>query len=254
LNEQSGSQTAKAHRALYVGVAFAFLFALTWSLSSVFAWIFISCAAYSFFLYWYYLPREARPIEEPFESKTSAERANEIVRKVTRVLWIGAGSVFLFFIAANILSRKKDPNITQGNSVPTASVLEETEEWNAKGYEFYVNQRYDSALYYYDRVLRLESNNTTALYNKGIVHYDQQQMEKAMESFLRAYDAGMRDAFLSHVLGYLNDNNGNTSRAISFYKEAVGLDSTRSEIYARLAELEPGNALKYKELETRWTN
>jgi tetratricopeptide (TPR) repeat protein len=254
LSEQPEKQDHRARRALYAGIAFAFLFALTWSLSPAFGWVFFLFAAYSFFLYWFYTPRQVNPVEErPFEYKTSAERANEIVRKVTRMVWIGAGSIFLFFIVVNILSGKKDI-ATEEESVSAAFALEETSEWNAKGYEFYVNQRYDSALYYFDRVLRLESSNTTALYQKGLVYYDQQKMDKAMDSFTRAYDAGLRDAFLSHVLGYLNDNSGNTSRAIDFYKEALSLDSARADIYARLAELEPGNAGKYIALQTRWSN
>ena len=64
----------------------------------------------------------------------------------------------------------------------------------------------------------------------------------------------MRDAFLSHVLAYLHDNNGNTSRALTLYKEAVGMDSSRTDIYARLAELEPSNATKYKALEAKFKN
>ena len=107
---------------------------------------------------------------------------------------------------------------------------------------------------YYDRILRLEPGNASAWYSRGLVFYDQQATDKALESFSRAYDAGMRDAFLSHVLVYLYDNTGNTSRAIGYYKEALEMDSSRADIYARLAELEPSNASRYKKLAERWGN
>jgi tetratricopeptide (TPR) repeat protein len=245
---------------IQLGIVFSFLFALTWSLPGGFGWILFSAAAYCFFLYWYHLPRKvAAAPDEPFEYRTSQERASAIVKKVVRIVWISALSLFLFFLVIGIFTDKKTDQDGQSveqddQSAETADAFQtdEAQAWNQKGYEFYVNKDYDSALYYYDRVLRLESNNAGAWYSKGLVYYDQKQMDKALDSFSRAYSAGMRDAFLSHVLGYLYDENGNTSRAITFYKEAVGMDSTRTDIYARLAEIEPSAATRYKTLGKRW--
>jgi len=255
LNEDSAEHSGKSRLAVKLGIIFSFLFALTWSLPGVFNWVFFSAAAYCFFLYWYYQPRKLRAERaEPFEYQTSQERAAAIIKKVVRIVWISALSLFLFFLVIGIFTDKETSQAEQTSVTSDVFQTDEATAWSEKGYEFYINKDYDSALYYYDRVLRLEPGNASALYSKGLIYYDQQIMDKALEAFSRAYNAGMRDAFLSHVLGYLYDNNGNTSRAISFYKEAVGLDSTRTDIYARLAELEPGAAARYKALEERWKN
>ena len=255
MNEPSTDEQHKGSLALKLGVLFAMFFALTWALPGMFNWVFFGAAAYCFFLYWYYQPKtlRARP-QEPFQYRTSGQRAGQIISKVIRIVWVSGISLFVLFLVIGIFSKKQDDQ--QVASPETTQVFETDEAtvWNEKGYEFYLNKDYDSALFYYDRILRLEPGNASAWYSRGLVFYDQQMMDKALESFSRAYDAGMRDAFLSHVLAYLYDNTGNTSRAIGFYKEALEMDSSRADIYARLAELEPSNATRYKELAERWSN
>jgi tetratricopeptide (TPR) repeat protein len=262
VNDQANSNEGKGRLTLGLAVVFAFLFAFTWSLPSGFGWIFFAASGYCFFLYWYNLPKEPTvrlEVEDAegrrFEYQTAEQRTQALMKKVVRIVWIGGLSIFSFLLAIGFFSTRDRSNDARSDSDDSSSSeLEETVSWNSKGNDFYSSQQYDSALYYYERVLRLEPNNASAWYNKGLVYYDQQQVDKAFESFSKAYDFGMRDAFLSHVLGYLNDNNGNTTRAITFYKEAVGLDSSRFDIYTRLAELEPGNAKKYKDLEARFRN
>jgi cytochrome c-type biogenesis protein CcmH/NrfG len=156
------------------------------------------------------------------------------------------------------------------------------------GNRFFENNQYDSALAYYDRVLEIEPQNAAALYNKGLIYYNQQQYEKSVELlnqciranpdytdayliqghnyydrqrldealtwYNRAYERGMQNAFLSHVLAYIYDTKGNLARALPLYKEALQLDSTRVDIYPRLAELEPTQAARYNALAERWKN
>lgn len=244
----------KGRIALRFGILFTFLFALTWALPAFFNWIFFSAAAYSFFLYWFYQPRTIR-FERMggfgYSSGNPAERAQQQFKWFARVTGIAVAGLIMIFFVIDIFSRSTVlPDITNGSEY---GEVDEITAWNQTGYNFYSNRQYDSALFYYDKVLRRESGNGPAWYSKGLVYYEQQQADKALDAFSRAYDAGMRDAFLSHVLAYLHDNNGNTSRAISLYKEAVGMDSSRSDIYARLAELEPGRATRYKALEERWS-
>jgi hypothetical protein len=70
--------------------------------------------------------------------------------------------------------------------------------------------------------------------------------------FDRAYQNGARSAYLSHWLGYLYDDKGSTSQGIEFYKDALKQDSTRTQIYDRLAELEPDKADWYKKKSAQW--
>jgi len=151
------------------------------------------------------------------------------------------------------------------------------------GNSYFEDFQYDSALAYYDRVLAINARSSAVLYNKGLIYYNQQQydesivwLKKCLEAeptyadaflimghnyydrqrhdeaftwYTKAYEAGIENAFLSHVLAYLHDNKGNTGRAIALYREALKLDSSRTEIYSRLVEIDPGNAMLYKRLE-----
>jgi tetratricopeptide (TPR) repeat protein len=155
-----------------------------------------------------------------------------------------------------------------------------------RGNQFFSQEQYDSALIYYNKVLAMEPDNSASLYNKGLVYYNQKRYQESIDAlknclrvddanrdamyimghnyydrqlyddaldwYKRAYDAGLRDAFLSHALGYLYDNKGNSTQSLFHYKEALQQDSTRTEIYSRLAELEPEKAFWYKRKEEQW--
>ena len=156
------------------------------------------------------------------------------------------------------------------------------------GNRFFESNQFDSAIVYYDRVLKIEPQNAAALYNKGLIYYNQQQYERSVELlnqcisanpaytdayliqghnyydrqrldealtwYNKAYEQGMQNAFLSHVLAYIYDTKGNIARALPLYKEALQLDSSRVDIYPRLAELEPSQAANYNALAARWKN
>ena len=258
MNTEGPSTERKAKIALSAGTIFAFLFAFTWALPSAFNWIFFLGTAYSFFLYWHYQPRVARferRSQFEYQAVNPAERFEQLFKRAIRIsgfLVVGFFALFFFYVLFSA-----DDQSTQSVTDDSSTEFVEDDpasEFNRTGYNFYLSQQYDSALFYFDKALDKDSGNGAAYYNKGMVHYDMQDMNKAQEAFVRAYDLGVRDAFLSHVLGYLNDNAGNTSRAIDFYKEAVGMDSSRVNIYARLAELEPDRAARYKALEEKFSN
>jgi tetratricopeptide (TPR) repeat protein len=76
------------------------------------------------------------------------------------------------------------------------------------GDNYYVQQRYDSAIYWYEQ----------------------------------GYDHGERSAGLCHVMAFLYDQKGDVEKAVNFYGEALSYDSTRVEVYTRLGELFPNAA------------
>lgn len=248
---------------LRIGVGIAFLYALSWSLHTAFNVITFCSAGYFFFLAWYYYPRQPKA-SEPYQSQewqTPEERIKKTMKKVVAIIGFSVfGILFLLFLIG-IFAGDPDKSDTSSQSEVTevTEVLEDTDPNDVtslleRGNSFYNEKQYDSAMFYYNRVLSMEPGNSSAFYNKGLVYYDQQQHDQALEQFSRAYDNGMRDPFLSHVLGYLQDNKGNTSTAINFYREALSLDSARADIYSRLAELEPGNASKWQRLYEKWKN
>jgi tetratricopeptide (TPR) repeat protein len=259
MNEERLSTEKKARIALGAGAAFAFLFALTWALPFAFNWTFFGGAAYSFFLYWYYQPRVSRFEQRgqyEYQAVSPAERFEQIFKRVIRIsgfLAAGFFALFFFYVLFSADDQTTTQSVAEGESVEFGEE-DPASEFNRLGYNFYQQQQFDSALYYFDKALERDSGNGASWYNKGMVYYAQQDANRALDAFTRAYELGVRDAFLSHVLGYLNDNSGNTSRAIDFYKEAIGMDSSRTDIYVRLAELEPERAARYKALEEKFKN
>lgn len=256
---RNNDKTSKT--AMWFALAFTFLFAITWSLPSFFNWIFFSGAAYSFFLYWYYNPGRSTAQQfkhrraPKFHSENAPERVNLISINTKQFVGLATAGIVVIFFMVQLFSRADQSLLPDvGFDGSEYGELDQATIWNNMGYNFYLNSQYDSALFYFDKSLQLESSNGQSWYYKGMVYYDQQQGDRAFEAFSRAYSAGVRDAFLSHALAYYNDTRGNTTVAIGYYKEAVALDSTRSNIYARLAELEPSKEQRYRELYEKWKN
>lgn len=154
------------------------------------------------------------------------------------------------------------------------------------GNAFFNENQYDSARYYYERCLSVNPSYKEAHYNialswtnernysqaitrlqqcvqqnpeygealqlLGTCYYNQDQQSQALSFFQRAYDTGIRNAELSHYLGYLYDVQNNPTKALGFYKEALNQDSSKVEIYKRLAELEPEQSEWYLRKAKAW--
>lgn len=302
MEESSEKQKIKSDRLFYMAFGWAALFAITWGLPSFFNWIFFALTAYTFFLSWYVKPKAPKPqYQQRSYTRTSATGdftipVNDNATKIRRTLVVVAVVVFGIFFLLFLIGLFAGDD--EGSSSETYDVIandyrdalrenpNDVDALTNVGNQFFENQQYDSAHFYYDRVIQLDSKNAAALYNKGLIYYNQQEYEKSidflkrcidanpdytdaylimghdyydrqlqdqsLEWYSKAYDKGMKNAFLSHVLAYLYDNKGNTVKAIPLYKEAVELDSSRYDVYTRLAELEPANAAKYNELAERW--
>ena len=172
--------------------------------------------------------------------------------------------------AVEIIS--EEPLTTFTNSTDADEVLDQ-------GNSFYNNSQFDSATIYYKRALELRPGFKEAYYNIALIYSSQSDyanaivtMQECLQShpdygeglqlmgtsyarqerndeafpfFERAYATGMRNAELSHYLGYLYDLKNNVSQALVFYKEAVQQDSTKVDVFKRLAELEPEKAKWY---------
>lgn len=74
----------------------------------------------------------------------------------------------------------------------------------------------------------------------GDNYYEQQRYDSAKYWYDQGYNSGYRTAWICHVLGYLYDRNNETERASELYKEALSYDSTKVDVYVRLGELYPG--------------
>jgi tetratricopeptide (TPR) repeat protein len=82
--------------------------------------------------------------------------------------------------------------------------------------------------------------NNDALQLAGDNYYDQQRYDSALYWYQQGYDNGNRNAWLCHVMGYLHDTKGETEKAIQLYKETVDMAPNKVEVFNRLGQLLPG--------------
>jgi tetratricopeptide (TPR) repeat protein len=154
------------------------------------------------------------------------------------------------------------------------------------GNVFQSEEKYDSALSYFDRVIALDPEYNDARYNRALVRYSQRNYNQSLREareilaldpdyhdatliigdsyysqnktdsaiywYERGYASGLRSAALCHVMAYLYDIKNNTARAIPMYQETLSYDSSKVEIYSRLAELIPSEQEKYRALANRY--
>lgn len=286
-----------------LAIVSAFLLALLWPLNSFFFWIFSGATSYFAFLAFYYRPQAERE-EEKFERAqptwqasrqgTSINVPPKNIKLIIVISIIAFFGLFLVVMIIGLASGDEDYEsipIAEEVSVDEDLELLSTDPNNIDaltnvGNSFYSNGQYDSALIYYDRVLKIDSKNSSGLYNKGLVHYQKKEYQKSMDIlrqcislypdntdammvlgdnyysqdqliqaldwYKKAYDKGARTAALSNVMAYIYDQKNQKSEAIRFYKEALQQDSSLVDVYTRLADLEPGNSDWYKKKAQAW--
>ncbi len=258
----------KSKRALWVGIFFAFLFAVTWGFPSGFGWLTFPISGYCFFLAIYWQPRTPRQssFNGPFGQQgfSGAGKAGEtdIVKQVVRFIALGIfGLVGMLMVAEMFIGGNEEAepiNFSEEELMDTGTPKDESStvapDWLTTGNDFYAQQQYDSAEYYYDRVLADDPQNSAALYNKGLTRYERQDFEAASNFFEQSYDLGMRTTFLSTELAQKYAGQGNIENAVAMYKEALGQDSTLADVYSRLAELDPINAATYLALQQKFNS
>lgn len=253
----------KANRWFRVAIVFALLYGVTFSLASFLNWIFFFATAYAFFMSYFRLPVQPKIFQGKRRSSQTWTGPTQFgaggpaaqppaVDRIKRIVFTIAGGVFALFVFFFIIGiMNPEPasdtapeyeDLSADGTPPTASELVQ------RGNDFFNDAKYDSADKYYDRALVMDGGNMEALYGKGIVMYQAGNKEGAMALFRRAYEGGFRFAWLSWVLADMHDKNGNSSEAITLYKESVKLDSGYTDSYKRLAELEPAYRDKYLEL------
>ena len=142
------------------------------------------------------------------------------------------------------------------------------------GHNWLAKERYDSALAYFDNALIIDPEYEDASYGRALTfnyqkkyreslretfllmrrapdyrdavllagdnYYLQQRYDSAIYWYEDAYKQGERSAVLCHIMAYIYDTQGDQKKAIEFYREALGYDSTRVEVYSRLGELITG--------------
>lgn len=280
----------------------AILLALLWPLDSFFFWIFSGATAYFAFLAFYFRPRVDRE-EEKFEYAQPSWQAtrhkssvNVSPKNVKLIVVISVLAFFGFLVILMIIGFATGDDstpelISKENTINENRELLSGDPTNVDaltnlGNSFYENGQYDSAMVYYERVLKIDSKNGSGLYNKGLVHYQKKEYQKSMDIlrqcisldpdntdaimvlgdnyysqdqfmqaldwYKQAYTKGARTAGLLNVMAYIYDQQNQKGEAIRFYKEALQQDSSLVYVYTRLADLEPNDSDWYKKKAQAW--
>jgi tetratricopeptide (TPR) repeat protein len=252
----------KANRWFRAFMVLALVYGITFSLNSIFNWIFFLGAGYSLFMSYFTLPVQPKIFQRQSQSFNSGARATygsagssapqaDRNKKVMAIA-ISIAGFFFFLIMVGIFSGN-DQDESSSESTESTGVSPETSDESAAnltntGMDLYTQEKYDESDGYFDRALVLDPGYMEAIYGKGIVLYQKGNREEANTYFTRAYEGGYEYAWLSWVLADTYDKSGATTRAVELYKESVRLDSSYVDSYNRLAELVPEEREKYLEL------
>jgi len=301
MDSEDEHKTKLVNRYTRLAIASAFLLALFWSLGSFFFWIFAGTTACFAFLAFYFRPRVERE-EEKFEFTQPAWQAtkhatpiNVSPKNVKLIVVISVLAFFGFLLILMIIGfatgGDNPAQISEENIINESRELLSEDPTNLDaitnlGNSFYANGQYDSAMVYYERVLKIDSKNSSGLYNKGLVlyqkkeyqksmdilrqcislypdntdaimvlgdnYYSQEQFIQALDWYKQAYDKGAKTAGLLNVMAYIYDQQNQKGEAIRFYKEALQQDSSLVDVYTRLADLDPNDSDWYKKKAQAW--
>jgi tetratricopeptide (TPR) repeat protein len=262
----------KANHWFRAFILLAVLYGITFSLHSVFNWIFFLAAAYSLFMSYFTLPvqpkifqKQSKPFNSggrtsygPPSSSSSSALQPDRIKKIGRIIGLSVVGFFAFLIVVGIFTNNDNEDTTTTTTNEEESIdsddpgeSNEAETLTFKGNDFVNNGQPDSADMYYDRALQVDPDFMMAVYGKGLVLYNTGNRDEANTYFTQAYEGGYRYAWLSWVLADTYEKSGATARAVELYKECINFDSTFQDSYNRLAELEPDEKDKYLNLASR---
>jgi tetratricopeptide (TPR) repeat protein len=245
-------------RYFQLGVASLFLMAILRGLSpfffTLFFWPALGLGILGFYYQWAARKEEQAKTAQWHQPDSSVSPSFKNKRIILMVI---ASAVFLLIIISSQFSSEKSDASSDKTIQPVESESQEEEtkssEYDKASME-YNKQNYRQSISIAKKAMISDPNNNDLMLMLGEDYGALKQKDSSFVWFDRAYQNGARGAELSHWLGYLYDDKGSTSQGIQFYKDALKQDSTRTQIYDRLAELEPERADWYKNKSKQWAD
>lgn len=274
-----------------LAIVCCFLLALLWPLGSFICWILLGAISYFFFLTFYYnlQTKEEPDLSHPNHQTEDFPKGiqNLFNLPLAGYIIIAIALIVIVFIMAPFNrgasnedeSEKPLSNITNEGESNVDSLIN-------RGVRFYNRGQYEPALNHFEKALKLEPQNQFAVYDKALVYYSQknysrsvktcyqclrnhpdygyayyllgdnyemlQQADSAIISFENAYRYEVRDAALLQNMADVYYEKKNSQKAIRYYKEALQQDSSITDLYMRLSELEPSRSQFYQAKAIRW--
>jgi tetratricopeptide (TPR) repeat protein len=154
---------------------------------------------------------------------------------------------------ANVFQSEANYDSSRYYFTKAISIDEESEEARyGKALAYYYQKDYRSSLKESFALLKRSPDHSDGVLLTGDNYYMQERYDSAMYYYEGEYERGTRTPGLSHVMAYIYDTKGQQEKAISLYKETLGMDSTRVGIYDRLSELKPDSTNFYKAQAKKW--
>jgi tetratricopeptide (TPR) repeat protein len=166
------------------------------------------------------------------------QQGNPIQAQAKKAIGIMVAIVFFIFFLLMMIG------LFVGEDETTQTDVEDIVQYD-EARALYENQDYRGAIKVLWDDVTSDTPDTQSVLLMGDSYYALKQLDSAYVWYAEAYSRGERNPFLSHVMAYILDERGNTQEAIKLYKEAVEMDSTKADVYGRLAEIDPENATFY---------
>ncbi len=253
--EEQIKKLSKRYAQLAIGSLF--LMALLQGLHSFFFTLFFWPAIGFGVLAIYYrmaAKREEQANTAQWQQTDSPTSSGFNTKRITLFVIVSAVSL-LVIISSLIPSKRKDDTSVEKTDQTVEPELQQSEKKSSeydRALQDYNGQNYRSSISIAKKALVGDLNNNDLMLVLGDDYGALKQYDSSFIWFDRAYQNGARSAYLSHWLGYLYDEKGSLSQATEFYKDALKQDSTRTQVYDRLAELEPEKAGWYKKKSQQW--
>lgn len=204
------------------------------------------------------------------------------VAKLIRGLFFLFLGLFLTFFIIGIFSgtdedTRDGANIdVNQNDTPDVEV---TTDWNERGNAALQDNNFDSAFYYYDKALAIDPENMYSLYNKGLAYSLRQDYRRsnglarrciqyhpdyfpawwllgynydliantdsAVYCLEKAYSDGYRQPDFVQLIAEVYTKKSRLKDALQAYQQLVEMDTTRADIFRKMAELDPSMAERY---------
>ena len=140
-------------------------------------------------------------------------------------------------------------NVVEKIAKPTTA-----EDWFIKAWSAQVDENYDKAIVYYERIIEYKPNFIDVVYNNlGNVLIGKKDFDKAIDYFNKGINT-TSDALtlnaINYNMGLAYRRNGEYSKAIECYKKVIEIEPTNVELYIIIANLfdtndDLDNALQY---------
>lgn len=194
--------------------------------------------------------------QDPIRVHPNQKTAQNISAKSKQMVTIVVIAFALFFVLPIIISMFSNDKSKSNSSGSTSSSTDEGEQSNTDLYseavQLYNSSDYRGVISLLKPVIVDGVEDRNSLVLLGDSYYQEKNLDSAYVWYSKAYDLGERSSSLLHLMAYIKDTEGSTVQAVSYYKEAVGMDSSLTDIYVRLSELEPEHSSRYLQLSKRF--